>query len=298
MRRHLLSASLLAFSAVAVAQPRQLDFSNGADSIAMFRKIQCDTRDLTPAIYHWSGKVYSRVPGEPDRLLWRLEGMNVRQCVAVAADPARGAGFRMVSRELMFYLDPETGQIVDQWTNPWTGKSNDIFHVANDPVNQRPVYERGRDGKPYALDVRVENGRVFWNVEVPLFYSNPLGGDYQRYVGNQYHAMEIFDFVTDERELRSPRSTQANAAVAWVRISDWLPFMEMGDRAGGLVFNATGQKVPSFDALPQLIRDRVAARYPQYRTPPPGDDARPNATTWTEYKRLLDSRPATPRPPQ
>jgi hypothetical protein len=274
------------------AEARMLDFANPADAQAMFRKIQCSTVDAKPVVYHWSGRVWSRVPGEPDRHLWNVEGMNIRQCGTVT-DPARGRGMRMVSRELMFYLDPKTGAVVDAWQNPWTGQTNRIFHVANDPVNQRPSFERGADGKPYTLPVRVENGRVFWNIEVPLFYTNPLGGDFQDYAGNQYHAMEIFDFIVDEKDLRDSTRTEADAAIAWVRLSGWLPFMQMGSRPGGLVFNATGQTVAKgIEGLPTVIRDQIARNYPEYRSPPPLDDTRPNATTWTEFRRMVEAERA------
>ena len=271
----------------AAAAARMLDPARGEDALQMFRKIQCSTVDGRPVFYHWSGRVWARVPGEPDRLLWNIEGMNVRQCGTVT-DPARGRGVRIVSRELMFYIDPATGQIVDRWKNPWTGAENRVFHVANDPVNQPPLFASGRDGRGYRLPVRIEAGRAFWNIEVPLFYDNPLGGEFQSYVGNQYHAMEIFNFIASERELRDPRTTETNAAVSWVRIAPWLPFMEMGSRPGQMVMNATGQKV-AYEALPAVLRQRLERDYPEYRQPPPLDDARPNATTWTEFRKLVEA---------
>ncbi|MFQ3665177.1 MAG: DUF1838 family protein [Sphingomonadaceae bacterium] len=286
MRHWVLAAMCLAWAGSADAQ--RLSFDNPDDQIAMYRKIQCSTRDLEPVVYHWSGRVWSRVPGEPDRHLWNVEGMNVRQCVTVE-DPDRGRGVRMVSRELMFYLDPATGAVIDEWQNPWTGKVNRIFHVANDPVNQRPVFPRGADGSPYRIPLRVEDGRAFWNVEVPLFYTNPLGGDFQEFAGNHYHAMEIFNFFVEEGRLRDRRTRNAKAAVSWVRLSGWMPFMEMGSRPGSLVFNATGQVVDGIAALPRVVQDQIALRYPEYRVPPPADDQRPNATTWTEFRKFIEA---------
>ena len=63
--------------------------------------------------------------------------MNIRQCVAIE-DPVRGVGYRMVSREIMLYLDPETNEVLRSFANPWTGADNEVIHVANDPVNGRP----------------------------------------------------------------------------------------------------------------------------------------------------------------
>jgi hypothetical protein len=283
-----ITIGLLLLAPAAAANPLE-------DGIATFRKIQCSTTDLEPVVYHWSGRVWSRVPGEPDRHLWNVEGMNIRQCITVT-DPARGQGVRMVSRELMFYLDPKTGAVLNEWQNPWTGKTNRIFHVANDPVNQRPVFERAPDGTPFKLPLRVEGGRAFWNIEVPLFYENPLGGDFQAYAGNQYHAMEIFNFFVDEKRLADRRTKNAGAAVSWVRLSGWMPFMEMGSKPGSLVFNATGQVVPGIAALPKVIQDQIALKYPEYRVPPPPDDARPNATTWTEFRKFIEAGRANSRP--
>lgn len=283
--------ALLMMVAVPPAAAQRLSFDNPDHQIAMYRKIQCSTRDLEPVVYHWSGRVWSRVPGEADRHLWNVEGMNIRQCVTVE-DKARGKGVRMVSRELMLYLDPATGKLLETWANPWTGQTNRIFHVANDPVNQAPVFPYGPDGVPFRIPMRVEDGRIFWNIEAPLFYTNPMGGDFQDVVGNHYHAMEIFNFMADEARLRDPRTRNAGAAVSWARLSGWMPFMEMGSRPGALVFNATGQVVKGVEALPLVLKDQIALRYPEYRVPPPPDDARPNATTWTEFRKFIEAERA------
>ena len=286
MMRLTAAAAALALATGAAPAPAKLDLAKPADALAAMRKIQCSTKDATPVIYHWSGHAFSRVPGEPDKHLFDLEGMNVRQCAAVS-DPVRGAGFRMVSRELMFYLDPKTGAVLKTWPNPWTGKTVDVIHVANDPVNQRPSFAKGADGAPYTLPVRIENGRVFMPTEVPLFYTNPLAGDYQPYVGGQYHAMEIFDFAMDEADLLDAKKDRARPSIAWVRIAPFLPWMQMGDRAGIMVFNATGQTVSGVEALPAVIRQEITANYPAYVAPPPLDDARPNETSWTYFKKQL-----------
>jgi len=222
--------------------------------------------------------------------------MNVRQCVTVT-DPVRGSGYRMVSRELMFYLDPKSGEVLRSWNNPWTGKAVDVLHVANDPVNMRaPTFEKDEAGTPYSLPVRIQNGRAFMATVVPLWYLNPLAGDYQQYVGNQYHSMEIFDFVVDEADLLDARKPRSNPSIAWVRMSPWLPWMEMTGRGGLLVFNAVGQTLPGgIKDLPKVITDEITARHPEYVAPPPADDARPNETSWTYFKKIADARKAAAR---
>jgi hypothetical protein len=297
MKTRLASAlGALALLAAPVVQAQTLDLSQASDSLTALRKVHCSTVDAQPVVYHWSGHVWSRVQGEPDRLLFKIEGMNVRQCAAVA-DPVRGEGFRLVSRELMLYLDPETGEVLNSWTNPWTGAEVEVMHVANDPVNMRPFYARDAQGGPLVYPFRAQGERVFAPSEIPLFYTNPLAGEYQDYAGNHYHAMEIFDFVADRDALLDPETTTANAALAWVRIAPWLPWMKMGSRPGLMVFNAMGQTIEGVDALPEPLKSAIARDYPVYAAPPPLDDARPNATSWTVARDAIDAERRA-NPPQ
>ena len=288
------AAAIIAISVSPTANARQLDPANPTDAVEIMKRTQCGVKDSEPAVYYWSGRIYSRVDGEPDKLLFGGEGMNIRQCIAIT-DPKRGTGFRQVSREVMFFTDPKTGQIVRQWDNPWTGEKVEVMHIANDPVNGRPSFPMSAEGKPYALNMQRMGQWVQMPLEVPLFYENPLGGDYQDFVGNKYHAMEIFDFAARADELLDTKYPTAYPSVSWVRISDWMPWMKMRGRHGNIVFNAMGAKLKSYAELPAVIRDEIAARYPTYVAPPPTDDARPNETTWTVFKKRLDAaRKAAP----
>lgn len=271
------------------ASADRIDMSTPDGYVQANRKITCSTMDGKAVTYTWAGRVYARVPGERDRHLFNVEGMNIRQCGTVT-DDVRGTGYRMVSREIMLYLDPETNEVLREWENPWTGETVEVIHVANDPVNGRPSFGRDAEGNPSIRPLRVINGTWLMNVEVPLFYTNPLGGDYQKYVGGTYHATEIFDFNGQVAELVDGDLDAAYPVVSWVRISQFLPWMEMGGRHGNLYFNAMGKKLQSFDQLPQVMLDEITANYPIYTAPPPLDDDRKNETSWTFMKKIIDSR--------
>jgi len=257
--------------------------------VSLNRKIQCSTEDGSPQVFEWSGNGYARVPGERDRKLFSLMGMNIRQCGRVT-DPELGDGYRLVSREIMLYLDPETGEVMRFFDNPWTGAKNEVIHVANDPVNGRPTFGLNADGSERSFEYRDVNGQYLINYEIPLFYRNAMGGDYQKYIGGTYHATEIFDFNGDLAELLDPAQPVAYPVVSWVRLAQWLPWMEMNGRAGMLYFNAMGRKLQSYDQLPDLMKAEIAERYPEYATAPSLDDDRRNETSWTYMKKIIDSR--------
>jgi len=286
-----LGAAACAVLAAAGAQARTLDPAKPEDALEIAKRLQCGISEDKPAVYYWSGNIYGRTPGMPDKLLFKGEGMNIRRCVEVN-DPVRGKGWRMVSREVMLMLDPKTGEVLREWQNPYTGETVEVMHIHNDPVNGRPNFAREADGTPFRLaSLREAGPYVFIPYEVPLFYPNPLAGDYQEFIGGEYHAMEIFHFGALKSELYDSTRPTAYPMISWVRISGWAPWMKMGSRPGQMVFNAMGRKLPGgFEELPEVLKREIRANYPIFEQAPPKDDQRPNETTWSKFKLLTDMK--------
>jgi hypothetical protein len=290
-----LAASALLVTGTATAELLTPELRrDGAEALAWSEKLTCGTTESGVTRYGlWEGKLYSRAPGERDRHVFTVIGINTRQC-AHATDPQRGDGFRSLSREIMVFLDPATNEIIDSWKNPWTGETVEVIHVANDPVNMRsPSFAIGTSGKPLSVSLRQYDDTLVASSEVPLFYTNPLTGDYQDYVGGQYHAMEIFNTYYKSADFLDAKKTRiSDSRISWQRISNWLPWMRMGDRPGLMIFNATGFSTFDRRKIPAKLMQVLETRYPQYLTPPPLDDARPNETTWTVTRTWIDAKRA------
>jgi len=290
----ILAAAIALLVAAAPARPAgPLDPARPEDALLLNRKMNCSLEDGLPVIHWWKGTMMSRVPGERDRVLFNVQGMNIRQCGSFS-DPKRGPGFRSVSREVMLYLDPQTNAVLERWKNPWTGEEVEVIHVANDPVNMRtPTFAYGADGKPLAFRGSFVKDKVWTSGEAPLWYDNPLAGGYQEYVGNNYLAMEMLNSFTDAKALLDPKvKTLPSVSISWARVSDWIPWMKMGGRSGVVVFTTVGKRVASIDDLSEPLRSEIRTNYPIYLAPPPLDDARPNETSWTYIKKIIDARRA------
>lgn len=280
-------AGMVAGTALAAAP----DLSTPEGQLQAMRRIQCSTIDGKAVTYYWKGVMYSRVPGEADRLLFNVEGMNVRQCGPLAKS-ANKSDFRLVSREILLYEDPETGEVLRTWQNPWTGKTVNVMQVANDPVNGN--YSMiGRDGKPIKPFITTLGNHWWVSLAIPLFYPNPLAGNYQKYVGGTYHATEFFNFFGQVDNLLGRKADTADLAVGWERISNWLPWMEMGDRVGLVYFQTAGRKLDKWDDLSATMKAEIDKNYPAWRNPPPLDDQRPNETSWTYFKKIIDAQQPT-----
>ena len=291
-RPSLIFISLAYLIGCTTASAGKLDLNDPGDVMTANRKIQCSTEDGQAITFWWHGAAYSRRQGERDKHLFDVEGMNVRQCTSIS-DTERGDGYKLVSREILLYKDPSTGEVLKTWENPWTGSSVDVLQVANDPVNFT-AYKTGRDGKPAAWDGTSLDGRWWSTSTIPLFYPNPLAGDYQAEIGGTYHATEMFNFMGDLDSLLNDSHHTANVQVGWVRMSDWLPWMMMGGRDGIIYMNTAGRKLDSWDDISQTMKDEIATNYPDYVTAPPADDPRRNETSWLYYKKVRDGDRVAP----
>lgn len=272
-------------ASIAVTGFAAVDLDSPQTALKIMRKIHCSQEDGKIETFWWNGRAYSRVPGEKDRLLFQVEGMNTRRCASLDGD----GSFKLVSREILLYKDPLTGQILRRWENPWTGETVKVIHVANDPVNGK-FTETGRDGRPFSLPLTIQGDHWWMTQTIPLFYENPLGGDYQRYVGGMYQATEMFNYFGDVVDLEDDDIDSIATRIGWARMSDWLPWMEMRGRAGMIYFHTAGRKVNGYAEISEVMKAEITRNYPEYMKPPPLDDDRPNVTSWIFFKRSLSAK--------
>lgn len=236
-------------------------------------RVRCAT-DGRDSFTVWRGSVFSFVPEERPRRLFAVLGMNVARCWRTSA------GWFLASRELMLYLDPESGERLDRWTNPWTGAEVPVVHVANARV-QSPL----RGAPPLTRDGQ----EAVFRFEIPIAYPNPLASDesLQRYAPEAtYRSLEIFGLAAPAHEvLDRSLPTVSAMRLTWQRVGPWLPWMEQGDRAGVLVYRANGSRVASLEELPEALRDVIEDRVPVYRRAPECRERGRNDTSWTYFAR-------------
>jgi hypothetical protein len=105
--------------------------------------------------------------------------------------------------------------------------------------------------------------------------------------------MEIFNFIVDKDELLDPTKTTTYPGIAWTRVAKFLPWMKMGDRVGYVIYSGTGKKLKGgYAAMPEPIRKEIETNWPIYKNAPPTDDTRPNETSWTDFKKILEKKKA------
>ena len=267
---------------------RVLDLGVPEDAVLAAHRLSCGTQKEGHYEYGvWRGKVFGRVSWEPDRQLFDIVGVNTRRCPTIV-DAQRGKGYRLVSREFMFFLEPGTENILDVWQNPYTGKQVKVIPVTNDPISFPPVLPNGKDGKPYVFPGEIRGQYVVRNIQARLFYPNPLGGGFDDAVGGFVQGMEIYTHFVPTTELLTDAETPVqNLHLAWHRFSDWTPWMEMGDVPGYLIYSTYGWRVKKIEDLPKILKDAMQTeQFALYREPPPSDDTRPMTDEYATFKKF------------
>lgn len=274
---------LITLMALGTSVASAVDLSNPRDYQRAFMRVRGDISGQE-AVYHWTGKVYSMIPGEQRKELFHFEGFSVARLVAVEN------GWQMLTREAAFYSDPRTGEILETWQNPFTKKDVPVVHVWNDPVNQQLDFtdEEVAYISKFLPSVDLGDQMVFYMDIFPFYTSALPRKDYPQFSQNDtYQAAEFFQFFVDKSALLNETLSSVPATISWTRISPWMPFMRMGDKPGNLVFVCRGSKLmDGWDALPESVRNYVATHNPQYAHAPETFE-QPNETSWTYFKKLL-----------
>ncbi len=227
----------------------------------------------------WSGKIYSFVPGEKRKLLFKIVGMSVSRCL-----PTQDDGWDFTSRELTYYLHPQTEEILQKWENPWTGETVSVMHVANNPV-------QGKFKGNFPAQVEGENTTFVFDL-FPL-YDHPLIGDqkFAEYSPNLiYQAAELFKITVPTADLEDTALLSVSKLrLSWDRIGPWLPWMKMGHRPGYLIYSATGSKVADLSELHPLIQTEINTRVPLYKQAPKVFLEGEDMTSWLYFQKHFDA---------
>ena len=278
----ILALCLIFFHIESKAQTK-IDLTDPEQNLESFIKTRA-ALDGSQVVFWWTGSLYSFVEGEKSQHLFDFEGYNIARAKKV------DQGYLLLTREASFYKDPQSGEILEQWENPFTKKTVSVIHVWNDPVNQK-LFLDGDYGK-FLIPTTESGDDLYWHLEIFLKYPSPLPREqYPLYSNsNEYQAGELFQYYTKRSQLEDASLQSVPCHISWTRISPWLPWMEMENRAGYLIYHCRGKKLANgFDSLPLHIKSYVAAQQPNFQTAP-DEFTEPNETSWTYFKKLMQQR--------
>jgi hypothetical protein len=228
-----------------------------------------------------SGTINGVRPGEAVRTLM---GFEVFSTIRVVRRP--DGNYDRMSKEVVFYTNPATGEPLDQWDNPYTGERVRVVDIANDPYNwvirdwvgppalpgtDTHNLTRPADAKPFRLhwsefgpDTLLvhEGGHAYYpNLLDPVKWPRESAGKFVQ-------ATELFRYFIRRQDVTNRELDWLPHNGVWIRITPWLPWMLMGQAPGHIVYEGEFRPADTLAYHPPKVIERVRARYPQYLEAP------------------------------
>ena len=192
--------------------------------------------------------------------------------------------YQRLCRELVFYRDLKTGQLLDQWDNPYSGERVRVVDIANDPFNFRiseffpdpPSYGGLNTAKPPKRPLLLEwtlvnDHTVTLDSDIHLYYRNALDPAVwpRESSGPMNRVSEFFRYFIRREDAEDPSKTHLPHNGVWSRVTPWLPWMLMGPDPGHVLYMGRFTSIERPEQAPPPRSSRGSReRFPLYLTAP------------------------------
>jgi hypothetical protein len=263
-------AAWLPHGARAAAAP-SLDLDDPATHLKTYQRIRTNGSGK-PQLWYALGTIYGKLPGEKPRPLMYGEGVSYTRQIF---DPQTNR-LKQTMTELGYYLDYKTRRPLDEWTNPYNGKTVKIRHyrvkqAQTVTVDKVSGGEEGRvavehDG--YMAAPLVHSGRV-WLTEVhttEVYLTDETKPDKRGRKVNGGGSNATFSAALSDVLDRSQDAPAAQ--LFFSNMVGFMYWMEMGDSPGMMTWRALGNKLSGPDLLDASMRARIERDHPGWLAAP------------------------------
>ena len=285
-----------------------LDLATPRGAREAWARLQGNT-DKKSTKYGWyKGIVQGVRPGEAVRDLVGFTGFS---CAKFLPNPGEDAGYLKVLREIGFYTDLRSGEILTEWKNPYLDEVVKVTPVANDPFNfaitdffpAPPSYgglNRATPPKiPLRLDFVRKNNALHFFSHLNLFYPSALQPNKwpRESSGPFVQVTENFLYQIDWRAMQNPKLTSVGYEGSWNRITPWMPWMLMGPTPGNCAYQCFMGAYDDINMIDRNVLDYTEKNYPKFMSAPDKYES-PSLSSLENYAREQKPAPVGPEGPR
>jgi hypothetical protein len=215
------------------------------------------------ALWWWQGQVHGKRPGEIGRLLLGIHGIGFSR-MSREAD----GSWTLTMSEAGYYRDSDTGEIIDRWLNPYTGREVEPRHnrlrlrysITADGIIQ-PSLPAGRfDG--FVGPVTRNGDRVWVHERLAAEFPAKTAGGVAAPQGLIGEPMEMTSFSARLDDALRSDAGFVPATMDHGTIWSFYPWMGMTTDSGYVIMQIVGRKLGSPGEIPVALRRRIDADHP------------------------------------
>lgn len=290
-----------------------IDLTTGPGNREAWARLLGNT-DMRSTKYGWAvGRIQGVRPGEAVRDLVGFTMMSAARLLPFTGD-APGyegvTGYRKVLREVGLYFDLASGEIIDEWRNPYLNETVKIFPIANDPFNHlitefrpNPPTYGGLNTvqppkRPLQFDWRRSGDMLQMYSGIHLFYPSALQPEkWPRENAHPFNQVsEMFNYEISWADMQDRRKTSVEYTGTWVRTTPWLPWMLMGPTPGHCQYVTHMGSFNDIERIERRCLDYVEKHFPKYLTAPDRWEE-PSLSSLEHYARERTPAPVAPGQP-
>lgn len=279
-----------------------IDFQSPVWNRDAWARIASNLDPAKQAIGRYRGQVMAVVPGEKVQVLLGFEGFAVSRLLQT-----EDGNYRRLNRETIIYTDPRTGEVLDKWTNPWTGEVVKVVHVDNDPFNYNIGTEMyiapediggGKPAAPIKIPLllpwhKINDDMLVLETDMHLFYPNALQPDKwpRESSGSMVQVSEMFRYFVEVDDLEDEDQTGVPWHGTWNRVTPWLPWMLLGDKPGHVLYVGVMHSAESVNEISPPVLAYIKEHFPKFLNAPE-EDTGPSLSSIEDYARKQQPAPA------
>ncbi len=254
--------------------------------------------------YGWfKGYVMGVRPGESIRDLFGFAGFGVSRL-----ETQPDGGIARVLREVGYYTNLKSGEIMEEWRNPYLDEIVHPVPIANDPFNTvirdrfaRPPQYGGlneadvRPEQPFILPWRQRGERLEMERHIHLYYKSALDPEVwaRESSGSMVRVSEFFAYYLKGADMQNPEITALDVHGVWNRTTPWLPWMLMGQAEGHCQYACFMGSTGDLERIhSRALLDYTEKHYAKYFSAPETYD--PDTPSLSSLERYSDERQPVP----
>ena len=256
-----------------------VDLRTPDGNVTAYARLTCDL-DESKQRYGWfKGYVMGVRPGEKIRDLFGFAGFG-----ASRLETQPDGGIARVLREVGYYTDLRSGEVLEEWHNPYIDETVRTVPIANDPFNTvlrdhfppPPQYgglneDDVRPLRPFILPWQQRGERLELERHIHLYYTSALDPEVwvRESSGEKVRVSEFFAYHLKGVDMQNPDITTLSYHGVWNRTTPWLPWMLMGQAEGHCqyaCFMGAGDDLEQIHSRELL--DYTEKHYPKYFSAP------------------------------
>lgn len=280
-----------------------LDLRTGAGNKLAYARIQGDL-DASRQKYFWfKGYCAGVRPGKKIDDLCGAEGFGTIRLLTLP-----DGSIQRLCREIILYTDLRSGDVLEEWDNPYLNERVKVVHVDNDPFNYKiedffpvpPTFgglnkETPPPRIPFLLPWYQHGDWLDMEIHIHLAYPSALQPDKwpRESAGPIAQVSEYFAHHVKAADMQNPKLTTVDYRGTWNRTTPWLPWMLMGQMPGLVSYNCFMGTTQNLEqVLHRSVLDYAEKNYKKYFNAPTEDTGERSLSSLEHYAERMKPQPA------